>query len=88
MSSNRRSYAARKKRGGLTRTEHLQLAKKRGQLGTFRQDAEANRQLQKEFAASGAYTDADLNWWYKWKKRTRIFRKHKNCRKCKANNRN
>tara|TARA_B100000424_G_scaffold89956_1_gene67377 strand:+ start:146 stop:1438 length:1293 start_codon:yes stop_codon:yes gene_type:complete len=58
MSSNRRSYAARKKRGGLTRTEHLQLAKKRGQLGTFRQDAEANRQLQKEFAASGAYTDA------------------------------
>ena len=59
MSSNRRSYNARKRRGGLTRTEHLQLAKKRGNLGTFRQDAEANRQLQKEFAASGAYQASD-----------------------------
>ena len=59
MSSNRRSYNARKRRGGLTRTEHLQLAKKRGNLGTFREDAEANRQLQKEFAASGAYQASD-----------------------------
>ena len=59
MSSNRRSYNARKRRGGLTRSEHLQLAKKRGNLGTFREDAEANRQLQKEFAASGAYQASD-----------------------------
>ena len=41
MSSNRRSYNARKRRGGLTRSEHLQLAKKRGNLGTFRVDQEA-----------------------------------------------
>ena len=59
MSSNRRSYNARKRRGGLTRSEHLQLAKKRGNLGTFRVDPEANRQLQKEFAASGAYQASD-----------------------------
>lgn len=57
MSSNRRSYNARKRRGALTRTEHLALAKKRGQLGTFREDPEANRQLQKDFNESGAYVD-------------------------------
>ena len=57
MSSNRRSYNARKKRGALTRTEHLALAKKRGQLATFREDPEANRQLQKDFNESGAYVD-------------------------------
>tara|TARA_B100000575_G_C23137902_1_gene661521 strand:+ start:2418 stop:3707 length:1290 start_codon:yes stop_codon:yes gene_type:complete len=57
MSSNRRSYNARKRRGALTRTEHLALAKKRGQLATFREDPEANRQLQKDFNESGAYVD-------------------------------
>ena len=57
MSSNRRSYNARKRRGALTRTEHLALAKKRGQLATFRKDPEANRQLQKDFNESGAYVD-------------------------------
>ena len=57
MSSNRRSYNARKKRGALTRSEHLAHAKKRGQLATFRPDPEANRQLQKEFNESGAYRD-------------------------------
>ena len=57
MSSNRRSYNARKKRGALTRSEHLAHAKKRGQLATFREDPEANRQLQKEFNDSGAYVD-------------------------------
>ena len=57
MSSNRRSYNARKKRGVLTRSEHLAHAKKRGQLATFRPDPEANRQLQKEFNESGAYRD-------------------------------
>ena len=57
MSSNRRSYNARKKRGALTRSEHLAHAKKRGQLATFRPDPEANRQLQKEFNDSGAYVD-------------------------------
>ena len=57
MSSNRRSYNARKRRGALTRSEHLAHAKKRGQLATFRPDAEANRQLQKEFNESGAYRD-------------------------------
>ena len=59
MSSNRRSYNARKRRGKLTRTEHLALAKKNGQLATFREDPEANRQLQKDFAASGAYQASD-----------------------------
>ena len=59
MSSNRRSYNARKNRGALTRSEHLAHAKKRGQLATFRVDPEANRQLQKEFAASGAYQASD-----------------------------
>ena len=57
MSSNRRSYNARKRRGALTRSEHLAHAKKRGQLATFRPDPEANRQLQKEFNESGAYRD-------------------------------
>ena len=57
MSSNRRAYNARKKRGALTRSEHLAHAKKRGQLATFRPDPEANRQLQKEFNESGAYRD-------------------------------
>ena len=57
MSSNRRSYNARKRRGALTRSEHLGHAKKRGQLATFRPDPEANRQLQKEFNESGAYRD-------------------------------
>ena len=57
MSSNRRSYNARKRRGALTRSEHLAHAKKRGQLATFRPDPEANRQLQKEFNDSGAYVD-------------------------------
>ena len=57
MSSNRRSYNARKRRGALTRSEHLAHAKKRGQLATFREDPEANRQLQKEFNESGAYRD-------------------------------
>ena len=57
MSSNRRSYNARKNRGALTRSEHLAHAKKRGQLATFRPDPEANRQLQKEFNESGAYRD-------------------------------
>ena len=57
MSSNRRAYNARKKRGALTRSEHLAHAKKRGQLATFRKDPEANRQLQKEFNDSGAYVD-------------------------------
>ena len=57
MSSNRRSYNARKKRGALTRSEHLAHAKKRGQLATFREDPEANRKLQEEFRDSGAYYD-------------------------------
>ena len=57
MSSNRRAYNARKKRGALTRSEHLAHAKKRGQLATFRKDPEANRQLQKEFNDSDAYVD-------------------------------
>ncbi len=57
MSSNRRSYNALKRRGALTRSEHLAHAKKRGQLATFRPDPEANRQLQKEFNESGAYRD-------------------------------
>ena len=57
MSSNRRSYNARKRRGALTRSEHLAHAKKRGQLATVRPDPEANRQLQKEFNESGAYRD-------------------------------
>ena len=57
MTSNRRSYNARKRRGKLTRTEHLAHAKKRGQLATFRPDPEANRQLQKDFNESGAYRD-------------------------------
>ena len=57
MSSNRRSYNARKKRGALTRSEHLAHAKKRGQLATFRHDPEDNRKLQEDFRDSGAYYD-------------------------------
>ena len=57
MSSNRRAYNARKKRGALTRSEHLAHAKKRGQLATFRPDPEANRKLQEDFRDSGAYYD-------------------------------
>ena len=57
MSSNRRSYNSRKRRGALTRTEHLAHAKKRGQLATFRPDPEANRKLQEDFRDSGAYYD-------------------------------
>ena len=57
MSSNRRSYNARKNRGALTRSEHLAHAKKRGQLATFRHDPEDNRKLQEDFRDSGAYYD-------------------------------
>ena len=57
MSSNRRSYNARKRRGALTRSEHLAHAKKRGQLATFRVDPEDNRKLQEDFRDSGAYYD-------------------------------